>query len=86
MVLKSARCTVDTLSPILYDKTQDVGKQCAVMILFIKSGIASVPLRLLFLVTLGQKDKTSTRHGDFPISSKKYLLWQERWEAKDFLF
>jgi hypothetical protein len=27
MVLKSARCTVDMLSLILYDKTEDVGKQ-----------------------------------------------------------
>jgi len=28
MVLKSARCTVDMLSQILYYKTQDVGKKC----------------------------------------------------------
>jgi len=26
MVIKSARCMVDMLSQILYDKTQDVGK------------------------------------------------------------
>jgi len=35
MVLKSARCTVDMLTQILSDKTQNVGKKCGLYKLFL---------------------------------------------------